>query len=234
MLAVNHVSLATASILAIAVYSGIPFFLPLILIVAVGALIPDIDHSGSTLGEKAPIVGHLVSHRGPTHSFAFLAVVYYVLTLLLGSNSIVLKVVISLLCLITIKLIRTNFGFEQRSFGIFKDNKLLKKISLVFYSIWPVVALVFIWSNNFDQQMLQLLTAGIGLHIIGDILTKDGVKLFWPLNYSIGLGLFKTGSFVEKLLGLVLFFVNIYLLYQFCTIYNVITPEYWKGKLNFY
>jgi membrane-bound metal-dependent hydrolase YbcI (DUF457 family) len=232
MLAVNHVSLATASILVISVYSGIPFFLPLLLLVAVGALIPDIDHSGSTLGEKAPVVGHLVSHRGPTHSFLFLASVYFGLTFLLGSNNTILKIVLSALSLITIRLIRTNFSFEQRSFGIFNHNKTLKNISLIFYSIWPIIALVFIWTNRFDEQMLQLFTAGVGLHIIGDILTKDGVKLFWPLDYSIGLGLFKTGSFVEKMIGVLLFLLNIYLLYLFCVKYNVITPQYWEGKLG--
>lgn len=47
---------------------------PQVAICALGALLPDIDHSGSALGSKVPWVGKLITHRGVTHSLLFCVV----------------------------------------------------------------------------------------------------------------------------------------------------------------
>jgi len=41
---------------------------------AVGALLPDIDHANSKLGSRIPILPHLLTHRGITHTVYFIAV----------------------------------------------------------------------------------------------------------------------------------------------------------------
>jgi hypothetical protein len=46
MLAVNHIALATATVLGASLWLEQPFWPPLILFVVVGSLLPDIDHSG--------------------------------------------------------------------------------------------------------------------------------------------------------------------------------------------
>lgn len=43
--------------------------------VILGSLLPDIDHTGSTIGKKMPFISFLISlfgHRGITHSLAFM------------------------------------------------------------------------------------------------------------------------------------------------------------------
>ena len=48
-----------------------------------GGLLPDIDHTGSTLGKKIKIIGKILKHRGITHTvyFAFLtSVILFLIT----------------------------------------------------------------------------------------------------------------------------------------------------------
>ena len=68
MLAVNHIALATATVLGASLWLEQPFWPPLILFVVVGSLLPDIDHSGSQLGKLVPWTSILLKHRGATHS----------------------------------------------------------------------------------------------------------------------------------------------------------------------
>jgi inner membrane protein len=51
------------------------------------------------------------------------------------------------------------------------------------------------------------LIIGYALHIIADMLTTHGVKLFYPLRWNVGLPLFSTGGFREVILrwGLIIF-----------------------------
>lgn len=48
---------------------------------ALGALLPDIDHTGSSIGRKVPLIDNIIStifgHRSFTHSFLFLVLVFF-------------------------------------------------------------------------------------------------------------------------------------------------------------
>lgn len=92
MLAKNHVPFSLAVWALAAPYMGVStttalFAAPL---VAVAALLPDIDHPNSVLGQKLPGVSHLIrlvlGHRGGTH--CLLAVIGWVALLMhFGSTS---------------------------------------------------------------------------------------------------------------------------------------------------
>jgi inner membrane protein len=79
MLARSHMPLAVSAWCVTAVALGLSV-VPLLVglpFAAVGGLLPDIDHPGSTLGRKLPLISHLIrmflGHRGFTHSLLALA-----------------------------------------------------------------------------------------------------------------------------------------------------------------
>jgi inner membrane protein len=105
---------------------------------ALGALIPDIDHTGSSIGRKIPMLDNLVSalfgHRAFTHSLLFLFLAFFL--------------------------------FTQTS--------------------WPEAIEFGIWLGMFS-------------HMILDMLTKKGIKFFWPFKINVGLpGGITTGSSIEQ------------------------------------
>ncbi|MDD6489079.1 MAG: metal-dependent hydrolase [Clostridia bacterium] len=51
---------------------------PQIALAAFGSLLPDIDHSGSTLGKLIKPISRHIRHRGVTHSLIFLAVSMFI------------------------------------------------------------------------------------------------------------------------------------------------------------
>ena len=117
--------------------------------VAIGSLLPDIDHPQSIISRKIPlgsIVGRLVQHRGPFHS-------------ILG-------------------------------------------IVLLFGVLWiGRVAIASSLSISDDVVVLCWLGLLVGYvnHIVGDMLTVSGVKLFYPMKKSIGVPLIRTNTASEHL-----------------------------------
>ncbi|NJS41777.1 metal-dependent hydrolase [Candidatus Gracilibacteria bacterium] len=69
MLAINHVTLATAATFGASIYFDKPFFLPFIVFVTFSSLLPDVDHPGSEVSNYFPFVNKVFKHRGVTHSF---------------------------------------------------------------------------------------------------------------------------------------------------------------------
>jgi hypothetical protein len=59
MLAINHVTLATAIAFGTSLYFEHPFFLPFISFVVFAALLPDIDHPGSEISRTFPFVNKI-------------------------------------------------------------------------------------------------------------------------------------------------------------------------------
>ena len=51
---------------------------------------------------------------------------------------------------------------------------------------------------------------GYGLHLFLDLMTRSGVKLFWPFDFRIGLGL-KSGGLVEEVLFVLVLLVDVWL-----------------------
>lgn len=105
-----------------------------------GALIPDICHTGSTIGKKLPLLSKVISlifgHRTFTHSLAFL-------------------------CL----------------------------------AAWTVYGWLPIHESIADG-----IIAGMASHLLLDALTKNGIKLFWPLPAKIRAPItVRTGGAAEQI-----------------------------------
>lgn len=66
------------------------------------------------------------------------------------------------------------------------------------HSIWAV--LVAIYFMNDSATWLFALSFGFLCHLVGDMLTPAGVRIFWPINYHFRLPItFTTGGVVEHL-----------------------------------
>ncbi|AWK84510.1 metal-dependent hydrolase [Photobacterium damselae] len=128
-------------------------------IVAVGALLPDLDCPNSLLGRRLPFIskplaalqgdytnGHAFKHsRGVTHTIWLWLALYYFM-----------------------------FGFQP----------VLASLSV---SMIYVVALLFGW----------------GSHILGDMFTTNGVRVFWPIPTIVRMPFyFQTGSITEYIFTL--------------------------------
>ena len=218
MLAINHVTLATAITFGASLYFERPFFLPFISFVVFAALLPDIDHPGSEISRTFPFVNKLLPHRGVSHSIVGSAVFAGILYFLLGQSTI-LSLVLIIAALIGVrylhKLLDKRVG-QLRNFsnGFFSNKQVL------------------IWKEQFRLEILTLLVVGYVAHIVGDFVTKDGVPIFWPFFGKIGLKLFRTGSNVEVFIGFCLLVANSYLIYLFWQKFNLSSQDYWLYYLN--
>mgnify|MGYP002713245383 CR=1 FL=1 len=114
---------------------------------AIGSLLPDLDHPQSTISRSIPIVGGLISsltrHRGILHSILGVILFYLVTAILMI----------------------------------------------------PIVAMTH--NIQLSRYAAAGLLLGYVLHIVADMLTKGGVRLFYPLKWNIGIGIFKTGGLLE-------------------------------------
>ncbi|MGL5972788.1 MAG: metal-dependent hydrolase [Oscillospiraceae bacterium] len=83
MLGKTHVAIGITTSVAVATVCGVtPTLLAVNTAIGVGALggyLPDIDHAGSTLGSKIPILPHLLKHRGVTHTVYFIGIIMWLL-----------------------------------------------------------------------------------------------------------------------------------------------------------
>lgn len=164
------------------------------------ALLPDIDHPNSTVAHTlGPITQGLCSfvgaisggHRQKTHTLVFAALmgVLTYLLLLLGWWAV-------------FGLFFICGAWALRLLG---PTKL--KYSLFGIGI-PVVAGGLAWfiADSFPPQwwMVWAVVGGSLLHLAGDIVTKGGVPLFWPIPGRISLGMMRTDGVIEQILTPVL------------------------------
>lgn len=129
---------------------------PIILVSAgiVGALLPDICHSGSKLGRKLPllskIINKLFGHRTFTHSLLFLVL-----------------------------------------------------IASLMNAIFP------------NEVIKTGIIVGMVSHYILDMATKNGIKLFFPINLTVRFPVTtKTGSKIESIVFSILALISFYFGYQ--------------------
>lgn len=239
MLAVNHVTLATAAVLSASLYYNEVFFLPFLLLVIFASLLPDIDHPGSEVSKFFPLINKAFPHRGVTHSIFGVVTVGFVLKFLLGYSEI-LSVILIIATLIgvyflgkisekrTKQIASATGGFFSRT----QINLILKLISGILF-ISTTSLLFLIWKERFRQEIIILLTLGFAAHLLGDFVTKDGIPLLWPFKNRLGLKIFRTGSWVESLIGMVLVFINLYLIHKFWIKFDLSGMAYWQNYLGF-
>lgn len=223
--------------LGVSTYLGYPFFLPLIVFNIVGAIAPDIDHQNSEASKKIPLINRLLKHRGPTHSFAGI-IIFTALTFLLTIISPIVSIALALLSLFGASLLSKNLQrLSQKLFDASDKAKktfILKDLRNLIYIInivpWILLALslLLVFKEELRVEVFYLLVSGYILHVIADLLTKEGVPLFWPNKSRQKLGLFKTSSVHEQILMSVLVIINFIFLYEFAVKYQVLGLEYWS------
>ncbi len=238
MLAINHVTLATALVLGVSLYYQVPFFLPCIIFVVFAALLPDIDHPNSEISNFFPHFNRLFPHRQITHSILGVGVFAGGLYFLLG-HSLVLSVLLLVAAFIGVyflgKLMNRRIGQLKHLSGGFFSTKQIQLAVRLFEIILNVflVSLVFlIWKERLRLEILTLLVVGYIAHIVGDFVTIEGVPLFFPIRLCQGLRLFRTGGGVESCIGVILLLINAYLLHKFWVMFDLGSINYWRGYLT--
>jgi inner membrane protein len=239
MLAINHVTVSTASVLAASIYLDRPFFLPFLAFVVFASLLPDIDHPNSEISRFFPFISKILPHRGITHSIFATLVFGTVLWFMLGNYNQELGYALVAFALIGVfylhKLTTKRTKQLQKLTGDFLSQGqlrfLIKVFSVILIAFISSLLLV-VFNNKFREEILILLTIGYFTHLIGDFVTKDGIPLFWPINSRLGLKLFRTGSFVEVIIGFVLVLANVYFLGIFWNKYNLGGADYWSQYLQ--
>lgn len=235
MLAINHVTLATASTFALYnYYFEKPFFLPFIFFVVAFSLLPDIDHPKSEISKFFPFVGKIFKHRGFTHSILGVIIITFALYFLSNQGGYwwFFAVGCGFIAVFMLdKIVKKRLkSLDKYSLGILHRSSLEKMQLLITIILSMVLTAMLVFGNNINlrNEILTMSVLGYLLHIFGDFLTKEGVPLFWPQKHKIGLKLFVTGQTFERVFGVVLLFVNIFLIYQFCIKFNVMDPIYWQ------
>jgi membrane-bound metal-dependent hydrolase YbcI (DUF457 family) len=238
MLAINHVTLATATALSLSIYLDQPFFLPLIIFVAFAGLVPDIDHPKSELGRLFKLPALFLPHRGITHSL--LGIIIFG-GLLYWALDFPLTLMYILICgavlgvMILEKILEDRIGdLKDLSGGILrtKQTKLILKAATFILYIFLFLSALTIWQERLKNEMIILLIIGYFAHIIGDFVTKEGIPLFWPIRKKWGLKLFKTGGDIETIIGFFLVIANLYLLWIFINKFGLTQEAYWQGYLS--
>jgi membrane-bound metal-dependent hydrolase YbcI (DUF457 family) len=238
MLAINHVTLATAGILATSIYYDQVFFLPFIVFVVFAALLPDIDHPKSEISNFFPVFNKLFPHRQITHSIFGVGVFGGGLYFLLG-HSVALSISLLVFAFIGVyflgKIMQKRLGqLKGLSGGFFSAAQIRFAIGFVEVILNGfLLSLVFlIWKERFRFEILALLVLGYIAHIVGDFVTIEGVPLFFPLKARQGLRLFRTGGGVESFIGFWLLILNGYLLYTFWRHFGLGSQDYWRWYLG--
>ena len=244
MLAVNHVTLATAVTFAGSIYLDQPFFLPFIAFVVFASLLPDVDHPGSEISNYFPLVNRLFGHRAITHSILgtsiFMGAMYLLVYYFEEKYSYGASIAFLVFAFIGIqylgKLLTKRLNqLQNRSRKAISEKQIKFSIRLAvrILDLFLILLAFLIWKEQFREEILVLLGVGYVGHILGDFLTKDGIPLFWPLKIRSGLRLFRTGSGIETFIGVILLGVNVKLIIDFWNQFNLGGSEYWFNYLPF-
>lgn len=175
------------------------------IVVAGFALLPDIDEPGSTVSRRFGPVSRAVSevtnklaggHRAATHSLLFVGAVFgamYAASLRPWGDVITVGLTMML------------------AIGMLVPGRLARH-GLVLGLVAPAVAAWGTWTVTVHagQHWAWLpwaAAAGVVMHLVGDIVTVEGVPLLWPLKWRQKLPLLgHTESLREQLTGAVLSF----------------------------
>jgi membrane-bound metal-dependent hydrolase YbcI (DUF457 family) len=174
-------------------------------VVAGFALLPDIDEPGSTVSRRLGPLSRTVSkatnklaggHRAATHSLLFVALVFLGMW---GAERAALAATI------------TVGATAALSIGMIVPARFARH-GFVVGVLAPAAAAWATWEATVHagQHWAWLpwaAAAGVALHLIGDMLTVEGVPLLWPLRWHQGIPLLgHTDSLREQLTGAVMTF----------------------------
>lgn len=174
------------------------------LLCAGAATVPDIDHPASTVsrtgGFATQAVGAAVrvaagGHRQATHSLLFVAACTAAVHLFViaSADTTAAAVITGTLIAVAAPLIAKSFG-GRLSFGAF------------FLAAAGSAFVIFDGHVPVGSWFTTAIGLGVFMHLIGDMLTPEGVPLLWPVRHRFGVGLFTTAGAVE---GIFTFFLAV-------------------------
>lgn len=213
MLAVNHVVVGAVGWLAVGPYLTGPMDaaeLTVSTLVAAGAaLAPDLDHPGSTVSRKFGPVSRVASvgvaaaaggHRMLTHSLVFVALVG------VGTWAAVAVWAEQAAGIIAALSVALSLPLLARRAPVFISGATGVAFAAGLW--WAITAGLIGYSWT-----VPAVTLGVLLHAVpGDLLTPSGVPLLAPFSRRrFAIGLFRTGSPVEGLVGTALSVVGVWL-----------------------
>lgn len=234
MLAPNHLLFATGSTLIASVYYDVKFFLPFLIFVAIASVLPDIDHQGSEISRIIPVIHKAFPHRGVTHSL-FATGVFGICMYFLSSYYHYFSILLLVFGLVGVYLIektvlkKLDKALSKGVISHISRPKLILRIATGIMSLCLFFAMVLVWYDEYRNQIIALLVIGYCSHLVGDIVTKDGIPIFWPIRTRVGFGFFRTGGIIEKLISISLLVLNLWGLYMFGNKYEVTSNSYWSN-----
>lgn len=177
--------------------------------VAIGSLLPDIDHPNSTIthevmpeipGLSGWRLGYLVTGAG------FLVAAWGIgkYSLLPGFQGVVNFILISAGLTMLIFTLNGHRGITHSLLGL----------AIMTAVAWYVQDKIGIW-QHWGINILPAFMLGYGLHLLADAVTNSGVPLLYPYRKRFALSWFDTGSLRERFFGyLMLCTYLVLLLYQ--------------------
>ena len=174
-------------------------------VVAGFALLPDIDEPGSTVSRRFGPVSRAVSeatnklaggHRAATHSLLFVGLVFGAMWLA-AKHPMADVVTVGLSVMLSI--------------GMLVPGRFARH-GLIFGAVAPAAAAWAVWTATVHTEhtwawLPWAAAAGVALHLVGDMLTVEGVPLLWPFKWRQGVPLLgHTDSLREQLTGAVMSF----------------------------
>jgi len=193
--------------------------------VAAGAgMLPDLDQEGSTIARSlgfvtntlAWVVGKISGgHRNGTHSLAgvlgFVAVAYG----LVAIGGLAQAFVLWLL-----------WGIGMRACGVRVPFSAVASSIVNALVVAAGIAIVYAAGVDVAEPLPLAIAIGCLVHIVGDMLTKEGCPLLWPFSRRrFNLAAFSTGGAVEKWLvapGLGLLFVGLVCWYAYGEVWDAV------------
>lgn len=172
---------------------------------ALGSLLPDIDHEGSTISKKLKVVAKVTSkttsHRGITHTLlgwlVYSLITIGLASLLYNNFNIPTKIVTSLFCVFSLFL-GVNYIFS----GINKIKRIKKLTEKKYIAVVLLIALVSIIavvkpSILFYFLLGEAIGSSIGYfsHLLLDMFTYSKVSILYPITKrKFGIGVVRTNS----------------------------------------
>ncbi|GAA0177609.1 metal-dependent hydrolase [Clostridium sediminicola] len=191
----THVSLGTAAYVSLCGELGGFSYLGF-LIVIFASLLPDIDHPKSLFNKYILPVRNKKTKRTVYLSFAIIILWY---DLISGGKPILRVIVIGLILI----------AFSTHRNGL--THSLFSMI--VFTILAGYIEFVF----NFDN-IVEYISIGYGMHLIGDMFTISGVPLFYPvvkkkIKFPLTIKMnTKVGDFIEDIISILCLIYLIYTL----------------------
>lgn len=185
----THIAIGITAALAVSSNQPVENRLILVLVSAISSLIPDLDHPKGKLNQKILLINN-----------NFYRILFY---LSLGFISICLYYLMEIKAFLYLGIISFLIGIS--SHRGFTHSIIGFLISLT---------IIKLCMGNFGVEYIYTgFTIGYVLHILADLFTIKGVKLFYPLKNNISFPIkIRTNSKIENIIFILLGIVSIFLL----------------------